>query len=63
MFGEKYEIESDLHFPNVPCYGICHDNCFYCNLREFTLVSHPGGDSYHQVEKSYCTLDYWEEDF
>jgi hypothetical protein len=37
--------------------------CDGCPLNEFTMVGHPGGSSTHSVEKHWCELGYWEEDF
>jgi len=37
--------------------------CGECQWLDFIMVSHPGGSSYHQVEKHHCELGYWQEDF
>ena len=37
--------------------------CFSCRFMASEPVGHPGGSSVHSVERHYCNLDFWREDF
>lgn len=42
-------------YKESPC-----DGCFF---NEYNMVGHPGGSSFHTVEKRYCGWGHWEDDF
>lgn len=57
-------IEKQNQFENTDCEKeyiekICDD----CKFKNFKKVSHPGGSPYHSVNKYFCELGYWEDDF
>jgi len=37
--------------------------CMSCIECSHVMVGHPGGASFHQVEKYSCDLGYWKDDF
>ena len=37
--------------------------CDNCPFNNFELTSHPSGDSNYSVEKHYCDLGHWEDEF
>lgn len=39
------------------------DTCKECPFLSSERVGHPGGSSYHSVDKFTCTLGYWEDNF
>jgi hypothetical protein len=39
------------------------DTCKECSFLSSERVGHPGGSSYHSVDKFTCTLGYWEDNF
>ena len=39
------------------------DTCKDCPFISSERVSHPGGSSYHSVNKYTCNLGYWEDNF
>lgn len=39
------------------------ETCDECEFKNYNMVGHPGGSSYHLTEEYYCELGYWMDNF
>lgn len=58
------KLEHTVEFEPDNCKRDYDDkSCIECKFRDFEMVSHPGGGTHSSVEKSWCNLGYWKDDF